>query len=80
MPHYLRTLFVVCGSLFVAAMLTGCQRLAFELHPERLWRLNRGPAVGEVDASFSIPDEEATEAAANDWATFADRGVSERSE
>ncbi len=77
MPHYLRTLFVVCGSLVVASMLTGCERLMYELHPDRLWRLNRGPAVGEVDASFSVSDDEATERA-SEWATFADKGVSER--
>ncbi|MBD3672035.1 MAG: hypothetical protein HUJ26_00800 [Planctomycetaceae bacterium] len=54
-----RTLFVVFGSLFVVSLLTGCQRLAHELHPERLWRLNRGPAVGQIDPNFSISDEEA---------------------
>lgn len=55
-----RTLFVVFGSLFVVSLLTGCRRLAHELHPERLWRLNRGPAVGQIDPNFSISDEEAT--------------------
>ncbi len=77
MSRYLRTLFVVFGSLLVASMLTGCERLAHELHPERLWRLNRGPAVGEVPAEFSISDDGAT-ARASEWATFTDRGVSER--
>ena len=77
MPHYLRTLFIVCGSLLVASMLTGCERLIYELHPERLWRLNRGPAIGEVPAEFSISDDDAT-ARASKWATFADRGVSEQ--
>ena len=76
MSHYLRTFLVVFGSLFVASLLTGCERLAHELHPERLWRLNRGPAVGEVPAEFSISDEGAT-ARASEWATFTDRGVSE---
>ncbi|HUG19996.1 MAG TPA: hypothetical protein VMM56_13515 [Planctomycetaceae bacterium] len=35
------------------------------LHPDRLWRLNRGPAVGQVDASFSLSDEAATAKAAS---------------
>lgn len=55
-----RTLFVVFGSLFVVSLLTGCQRMIHELHPERLWRLNRGPAVGQIDPNFSISDDEAT--------------------
>ena len=55
-----RSLFVVFGSLFVVSLLTGCQRLAHELHPERLWRLNRGPAVGQIDPNFSLSDDEAT--------------------
>ncbi|MDC0261946.1 hypothetical protein OAK47_01850 [Planctomycetaceae bacterium] len=56
----MRTLFVVFGSLFVVSLLTGCQRMMYELHPERLWRLNRGPAVGQIDPNFSISDDEAT--------------------
>jgi len=55
-----RTLFVVFGSLFVVSLLTGCQRMMHELHPERLWRLNRGPAVGQIDPNFSISDADAT--------------------
>jgi len=79
MPHYLRTLFVVFGSLLAACMLTGCERLMYELHPDRLWRMNRGPAIGEVPAEFSVADDDAT-ARASEWATFTDRGVSDRSE
>lgn len=66
-----RTVFVVLGSLLVASLLTGCQRLSHELHPERLWRLNRGPAVGQIDPTFSISDDEATEMA-SDWMKFTD--------
>ncbi|HSG72165.1 MAG TPA: hypothetical protein VLA12_17245 [Planctomycetaceae bacterium] len=45
-------------------MLTGCDTVKHNLHPDRLWRLNRGPAVGQVDASFSLSDEAATANAA----------------
>ena len=58
--HTARTLFVVLGSILVTSLLTGCQQMLHELHPERLWRLNRGPAVGQVDPNFSISDDDAT--------------------
>ena len=58
--HTARTLFVVLGSLLVTSLFTGCQQMLHELHPERLWRLNRGPAVGQVDPNFSISDDDAT--------------------
>lgn len=59
-----RCLLIAVGSLTVCAMLTGCDTVKHNLHPDRLWRLNRGPAVGQVDASFSLSDEAATANAA----------------
>lgn len=60
-----RCLLIAVGSLTVCAMLTGCDTVKHNLHPDRLWRLNRGPAVGQVDASFSLSDEAATAKAAS---------------
>ena len=58
-----RTSMIVIGSLGLCAMLTGCDTLKHNLHPDKLWRLNRGPAVGQVDSSFSLSDDVATQKA-----------------
>jgi hypothetical protein len=59
MSHF-RTTLIAVGSLAACAMMTGCEPLRHNLHFERLWRLNRGPAVGTLDASFSVSDPQAT--------------------
>lgn len=61
-----RCLLIAVGSLTVCAMLTGCDTVKHNLHPDRLWRLNRGPAVGQIDPSFSVSDDQAT-AEADVW-------------
>ena len=61
-----RHLMIAVGSLAVSALLTGCDTLTYNLHPDRLWRLNRGPAVGQIDPSFSLSDDQAT-ANAETW-------------
>lgn len=53
-------------AILAPVVMAGCERVMHNLHPDRLWRLNRGPAVGVVDSTFSVPDTEATARAA-EW-------------
>lgn len=55
-----RSSLLLLSPLVACGLLSGCERARHELHPNQLWRLNRGPAVGQIDSNFSIPDDEAT--------------------
>lgn len=55
-----RSTTVVLPALIAVAFCSGCERMKHELHPNQLWRLNRGPKEGILDASFSISDNAAT--------------------
>lgn len=54
-----RTWFVLLLSVSACGLFGGCEQLLYNLHPNQLWKLNRGPDIGGVDASFSISDHEA---------------------
>lgn len=55
-----RSTTVLCSAIVAVGFLSGCERVKHELHPNQLWRLNRGPKAGILDSSFSISDDEAT--------------------
>lgn len=55
-----RSTTILLSAVIAAALLSGCERVKHELHPNQLWRLNRGPKEGILDASFSVSDEAAT--------------------
>lgn len=56
----LKTCLLLLPLMFASVGCTSLDRLAHELQPHRLWRINRGPAPGREDAGyFSVHDVEA---------------------
>lgn len=55
-----RTWFVLLLSVSACGLFGGCEQLLYNLHPNQLWKLNRGPDIGSVGADFSVSDDEAT--------------------
>ena len=54
-----RRLCSLVGMLIAVCASSGCESLDV-LHPSNTWRLNRGPALDEGDAYFSVSDPAAS--------------------
>lgn len=57
MRSFFRSALVVC-TLAAVTLSAGCQMFQ-SLHPNNTWKLNRGPAMDEGDAYFSVSDPDA---------------------